>query len=68
MFTYAMARRVGDNGPRFIALDPGMMPGTGLARNRSKAIQLAWNTIMPTMVRFMDGASTRTLLQQTLCG
>lgn len=58
MFTYAMARRTGANGLRFLALDPGMMPGTGLARDHSKAAQLAWKTVMPAMVRFMKGAST----------
>ena len=58
MYTYAMARRHADAGPRFIALDPGMMPGTGLARDHSKAAQLAWKTIMPKAVRLMPGAST----------
>lgn len=58
MFTYAMARRHGGTGPRFIAFDPGMMPGTGLARDHSRIVQFAWKALMPRMVAFMDAAST----------
>lgn len=58
MFTYAMARHFGENGPRFIALDPGMMPGTGLARDHSKAAQIAWKTVMPALAKLLNGAST----------
>lgn len=34
------------------------MPGTGLARDHSKAAELAWKTMMPKMVRLMKGART----------
>ncbi len=58
LFSYAMAREFGGDGPRFIAYDPGLMPGTELARDQSAAIQFAWKNILPTAARFLDGAST----------
>ena len=58
MFTYAMGRRCSANGPRFIAFDPGLMPGTGLARTQPALIRVAWKHLLPLMVRFIDGAST----------
>ena len=58
MFTYAMGRRYGANGPRFIAFDPGLMPGTGLARTQPALIRAAWKHLLPLAVRFIDGAST----------
>lgn len=58
MFSYAMARRFGQAGPRFIAFDPGLMPGTGLARTQSAPIRFAWRFILPLAVRFIKGAST----------
>lgn len=42
LFTYAMARKLGDGGLRFIAYDPGLMPGTELARDQPAAIRFAW--------------------------
>ncbi len=58
LFTNAMARKFGENGPRFIAFDPGLMPGTELARDQPTALRLAWKTILPTAARLIDGAST----------
>jgi NAD(P)-dependent dehydrogenase (short-subunit alcohol dehydrogenase family) len=58
MFTYAMAREFGDTGPRFIAFDPGLMPGTGLARTQPVIVRAAWRYVLPLAVRFIDGAST----------
>ncbi len=57
LFTYVMARRNAD-GPRYIAFDPGMMPGTELARDRSETEQFAWKTVLPKTVALMKGAST----------
>jgi NAD(P)-dependent dehydrogenase (short-subunit alcohol dehydrogenase family) len=58
LFTYAMARKYGDSGPRFIAYDPGLMPGTELARDQSAALRFAWKNILPTAAKMIDGAST----------
>lgn len=58
LFTYGMARKHGSDGPRFIAYDPGLMPGTGLARSQPAIVQFAWKRILPLAVRFMEGAST----------
>jgi NAD(P)-dependent dehydrogenase (short-subunit alcohol dehydrogenase family) len=58
MFTYAMARRHGEFGPRFIAFDPGLMPGTQLVRDNTPAIRFAWKNILPTAAKLIDGAST----------
>jgi NAD(P)-dependent dehydrogenase (short-subunit alcohol dehydrogenase family) len=58
LFTYAMARKFEDSGPRFIAFDPGLMPGTELARDQPTAIRFAWKNILPTAAKMIDGAST----------
>lgn len=43
---------------QFLCLDPGLMPGTGLARTAPRLVQLVWNTVLPLAVPFMSGAST----------
>jgi NAD(P)-dependent dehydrogenase (short-subunit alcohol dehydrogenase family) len=58
LFTYAMARRHGPNGPRFMAYDPGLMPGTELVRDNTAAIRFAWKNLLPTAAKMIDGAST----------
>jgi NAD(P)-dependent dehydrogenase (short-subunit alcohol dehydrogenase family) len=58
LFTYAMARKFGERGPRFIAFDPGLMPGTELARDQPAALRFAWKNILPTAAKLIDGAST----------
>ncbi len=58
LFTYALAREFADVGPRFIAYDPGLMPGTELARDQPAAIRFAWKNILPTAAKLIDGAST----------
>lgn len=72
LFTYAMARKFGDGGPRFIAYDPGLMPGTELARDQSAAIRFAWKNVLPTAAKLIDGASTAkrsgAMLAQLLAG
>jgi NAD(P)-dependent dehydrogenase (short-subunit alcohol dehydrogenase family) len=40
------------------ALDPGLMPGTGLARDRGAITRAAWHTLMRVAGAFMPGAST----------
>lgn len=58
LFTYAKAREFGLYGPRFIAYDPGLMPGTELARDQPTAIRFAWKNMLPAAARMIDGAST----------
>lgn len=61
LFTYAMARQYGKEGPRFIAFDPGLMPGTELARDQPAPLRFAWKNILPTAAKMIDGASTAKL-------
>ncbi len=42
---------------RVMALDPGLMPGTGLARDNNAVMQLAWKA-MRALVPLIPGAST----------
>ena len=58
LFTYAMGRKHGLSGPRYIAFDPGLMPGTELARDQPAALRFAWKNILPTAAKMIDGAST----------
>lgn len=58
LHVYALARRTPADGPRWFAYDPGLMPGTGLARTRSAFERWAWSTILPVVARTMPGAST----------
>jgi NAD(P)-dependent dehydrogenase (short-subunit alcohol dehydrogenase family) len=49
---YELARRLGPASPtsrmvRVYAFDPGLMPGTGLAREYGPAARWAWRTLMP---------------------
>lgn len=72
LFTYAMARKYGEGGPRFIAYDPGLMPGTELARDQPAAIRFAWKNVLPAAAKLIDGASTAkrsgALLAELLAG
>ncbi len=58
LFTYAMAARVPAAAARFLAFDPGLMPGTGLARDRSLTERLGWAYVMPLLGRFVAGVSS----------
>ena len=58
LFTYAMGRKYGSDGPRYIAFDPGLMPGTELARDQPAALRFAWKNILPVAAKMIDGAST----------
>jgi NAD(P)-dependent dehydrogenase (short-subunit alcohol dehydrogenase family) len=55
LFTFEMARRVPLSKARFLALDPGLMPGTGLARGRSSFTRFTWFYFLPTL-RFVLGS------------
>lgn len=42
----------------FHAFDPGLMPGTGLARDFPRAAQWAWHKILPRLAALLPGTST----------
>jgi NAD(P)-dependent dehydrogenase (short-subunit alcohol dehydrogenase family) len=50
----AIAKRAPASRLAAFALDPGLMPGTGLARERSLAVRVAWHTV----ARAMPGTSS----------
>jgi NAD(P)-dependent dehydrogenase (short-subunit alcohol dehydrogenase family) len=60
--TYEFARRLESSGDprlrsiRVLAFDPGLMPGTGLARTYAPAMQFAWNYVLPVATLFMRNA------------
>jgi protochlorophyllide reductase len=58
LHVYARARSTAPGGPRWFAYDPGLMPGTGLARDRSALERWAWSTILPVVARAIPGSST----------
>ena len=43
---------------RFLAFDPGLMPGTGLAREAPAPVRLAWHRLMPALARAVPGWSS----------
>lgn len=51
------AQREFDGGLRFNVFDPGMMPGTGLARDLPQFKQWVWNRVLPRLVPVIPGAS-----------
>lgn len=58
LHVYALARSTPAGGARWFAFDPGLMPGTGLARDRPAFERWAWSTVLPVLARAMPGAST----------
>jgi NAD(P)-dependent dehydrogenase (short-subunit alcohol dehydrogenase family) len=48
-FTYALARRLSE-GITVNAFDPGLMPGTGLAREYPPVVRFAWHHILPRLI------------------
>jgi NAD(P)-dependent dehydrogenase (short-subunit alcohol dehydrogenase family) len=55
LFVYELARRapVAAN-----AFDPGLMPGTGLARDYRPLQKLVWNRVMPALTRVVPNVNT----------
>ena len=53
-----MARRIPSDQVRFIAFDPGLMPGTELARERSALMRFAWKRAMPALRGVVAGVSS----------
>jgi NAD(P)-dependent dehydrogenase (short-subunit alcohol dehydrogenase family) len=58
LFTYEMARRVPSDKVRFLAFDPGLMPGTRLARDRNVIERFAWKYLLPGLGLFVPGISS----------
>ncbi len=58
LMTKEMARRVPADRVRFVAYDPGLMPGTGLARDRSALERFGWSYLMPAMRWIFPGVSS----------
>jgi NAD(P)-dependent dehydrogenase (short-subunit alcohol dehydrogenase family) len=54
LVTHALARR----GVDAFAIDPGLMAGTGLARERNAFVRLLWKTLLPLLAPLLPGAST----------
>ena len=54
----AIARRVPASRVAAFAIDPGLMPGTGLARHRPAVIRLLWHTVMRVAALAIPRTST----------
>jgi light-dependent protochlorophyllide reductase len=55
-FAYELARRIEGAGLRNLtvnAFDPGLVPGSGLARNYPPALRFIWGRILPGMARVL---------------
>ncbi|KAM0191805.1 hypothetical protein ACHAPC_002117 [Botrytis cinerea] len=54
LFAYAISRKLTEPAPErhitVTAMDPGLMPGTGLAREANKFEQWLWNSVLPHMI------------------
>jgi NAD(P)-dependent dehydrogenase (short-subunit alcohol dehydrogenase family) len=55
-----VVRALAKRGVNAFAIDPGLMPGTGLARDHGALGRFAWSTILRVAVFAMPGASTAT--------
>lgn len=62
LFAYELDRRLGEGaeGVTVTAFDPGLMPGSGLARDYSPALRLVWRVIGPMLRLLPNVNSTRT--------
>ncbi|MCG7609931.1 MULTISPECIES: SDR family NAD(P)-dependent oxidoreductase [Mycobacterium] len=61
LFSYELDRRLG-HGARGVtvnAFDPGLMPGSGLARDYGRVQRLAWRLLMPALRMLPNVNSTR---------
>jgi protochlorophyllide reductase len=43
---------------RFYCFDPGLMPGTSLAREQGAFVRFVWKRVMPVLHHFVDGVSS----------
>lgn len=68
LFTYELDRRSGGQGITFNAFDPGLMPGTGLARDYPAYQRLAWRFLMPAMTVFSRNVNSPRRSARALAG
>jgi NAD(P)-dependent dehydrogenase (short-subunit alcohol dehydrogenase family) len=57
-FAYELVRRIERAGIRGVtvnAFDPGLVPGSGLAREYPPALRFVWNRILPALARALTG-------------
>ncbi len=59
MTAYELARRLERQGSEITvnAFNPGLMPGTGLARDYNPMLRFAWNHVLPLWDRLRSGSS-----------
>ncbi|KAK2599879.1 hypothetical protein N8I77_011599 [Diaporthe amygdali] len=57
LWTYALARHLAERAPErritVNAMDPGLMPGTGLAREGNGIERWLWNSVLPHLLRLL---------------
>ncbi|KAI0535289.1 dehydrogenase/reductase [Xylaria digitata] len=62
LWTYALHKRLGqkipDRGIVVNAFDPGLMPGTGLAREYNALMRFAWDKVMPKITPVLKAVYT----------
>jgi len=61
MTAYLFHEKLAPLGIRVNAFDPGMVPGTGLAKNHPAILRFVWNNIMPVLTRFKKNTNTAVL-------
>ncbi|HEX5167831.1 MAG TPA: SDR family NAD(P)-dependent oxidoreductase [Cyclobacteriaceae bacterium] len=52
MTTYILSEKLADKNIRVNAFDPGLTPGTGLAKSHPAPLRFVWNNVMPVMRYF----------------
>ncbi|KAF7876774.1 hypothetical protein EAF04_001857 [Stromatinia cepivora] len=67
LFAYALSRKLSERAPErhitVTAMDPGLMPGTGLAREANEFVKWLWNSVLPHLLgllRLLVMANTHT--------
>jgi NAD(P)-dependent dehydrogenase (short-subunit alcohol dehydrogenase family) len=56
--TYILHERLADKNIRVNAFDPGLTPGTGLAKSYPAPLRFVWNNIMPMMSYFRKNTNS----------
>jgi len=56
--TYVLHEKLADKNIRVNAFDPGLTPGTGLAKSYPAPLRFAWNNIMPMMRYFRKNTNS----------
>lgn len=56
--TYVLHERLADKNIRVNAFDPGLTPGTGLAKSYPAPLRFVWNNIMPIMRYFRKNTNS----------